>query len=329
MHGTEQEKAEAPAVRDAAIAWLAKLRGHPTDRECAEFESWYAADPLHSETYDQLLRSWDETARLPHEADSLDEAFATRRWSWPIVSAAAGFFLVLLAGALILPGIGGHSSASATQYATRTGEIRIVPLEDGSEVTLDTSTEIAVTLDDSERRVRLVRGRARFRVAQEGQRPFLVEAGKSEVIAHGTVFDVDHDQGRLVVTLLEGRVEVRDVTPAGASTATRTMLGSGQQVVIEGGARAASPQLRAARDTGWPSGMLSFQDAPLVEVVAVTNRYNDLQILLASEELGARRFTGTFRSTEPEQLGAMIAAMFDVVNVRQPGDATLTISPRE
>ena len=78
------------------------------------------------------------------------------------------------------------------------GQPRALVLQDGSQVTLDTSSSIRVEESDSRRVVRLLAGRARFQVARDPARPFIVRAGGQQVIALGTVFTVtsEADQNR-------------------------------------------------------------------------------------------------------------------------------------
>jgi transmembrane sensor len=192
--------------------------------------------------------------------------------------------------------------------ASRIGEIRTITLEDGSRVTLDTNSVVEVRFDGERRLVQLERGRARFEVAHDARRPFVVAAGPGEVVAHGTVFDVDLRRSGILVVLLQGSVEVRRPA-AGGKSAASTMLRPGQQLAISAGSAAAPVAIRAP-ETRWPSGMLSFEDAPLVDVLASANRYSRTQIVIRDPAVGERRFTGTFKADEPVQLAEMIGPMF-------------------
>src|SRR3546814_1157465 len=58
------------------------------------------------------------------------------------------------------------------------------------------------------------------------------------------------------------------------------------------------PQLLAASETSWISGMLSFENAPLADAVAAANRYNVQRIILVDATSREFRFTGTFRATD-------------------------------
>ncbi len=88
------------------------------------------------------------------------------------------------------------------------GELKVVPLGDGSVVTINTSSRVAVRFTLSQRRVEVLSGQANFAVAKDAARPFIVSAGGGETLAVGTGFDVYQRENSTVVTLIEGRVNV-------------------------------------------------------------------------------------------------------------------------
>jgi len=307
------------AVREQAIAWLSRLRADPSDRDIAGFEDWYASDPRHADTYDALLDSWDDTA-LVSQTPLAQQPRQTTRRSWTKAAvAAAAVLLLLVTGSLVLTGTMRRDVAPQSQLASRVGEIRTITLEDGSRVTLDTDSAVEVRFDGARRQLRLERGRARFEVAHDTRRSFVVIAGPGEVVAHGTVFDVDLRQSRVLVALLQGSVEVRRRAAAGTPAAS-TLLRPGQQFALNGSKPVAAPVAVSASKMRWPSGMLSFEDAPLEEVVASANRYSPTQIVIRDPAAGERRFTGTFRAGEPGQLADMIGSMFDMSVERDQAD---------
>jgi len=66
------------------------------------------------------------------------------------------------------------------------GEIRQVPLADGSRLTLDERSRVSVQYETATRRVRLEFGEVLFEVAKDPKRPFVVQAGNIRVRAVGT-----------------------------------------------------------------------------------------------------------------------------------------------
>src|SRR5690606_6030511 len=76
------------------------------------------------------------------------------------------------------------------EYITYVGEQRLVQLEDGSQVRLNTNTRIQVSYSRQTRRIDLLQGEAYFDVSKDPQRPFEVIANHSIVRALGTEFNV-------------------------------------------------------------------------------------------------------------------------------------------
>ena len=313
-------------LRDQAIAWLARLRSGPTDHERAEFLDWYSADARHANTYDALLDSWDDTGLAAQTPMGERCRAATRQRRTRVAAAAAAVLVLLVAGTLAMTGFVHRDTTTRAVLASRVGEIRTIALEDGSRVTLDTDSVVRVRYDGDERRLELQQGRARFAVAHDAERPFIVAAGSSEVVARGTLFDVDRRPRRIVVAPLEGSVEVRRNAPAGGSG--QTMLAPGQQVTIDGSAAPARPTKIRPPEARWPSGMLSFEDAPLADVVASANRYSPTKIIIADPATGQRRFTGTFKPGEPSRLAETIGSMFRLRVDRDRPD-TLVLASQE
>jgi transmembrane sensor len=307
-------------VRQEAIAWLARLRAPEGGADHQAFEDWYAADPRHADTYDDVLKNWEAMAvagQMPaaQERGKPARHLTSRFMALTAVAAAVAAGLLLVPGSRVnLPGSSG--SDAPTHLASHVGEIRSLRLSDGSEVTLDTDSQLTILYADNERRLRLDSGRARFRVAHGDPRAFLVEAESTEVVAHGTVFDVDVAGSKVAVSLLEGLVEVR---PKSASVPSRpsasTILKPGQHLLV---AQDHVPQPLKAEEPRWTSGMLSFEDAELGTVVASANRYSEVKILLADPAIGRLRFSGTFDPREPIAFAQSLASMF---NLRLDRDA--------
>src|SRR3546814_14384292 len=88
------------------------------------------------------------------------------------------------------------SPARAETYATGHGAIRRFTLADGSLVTLDTDSRVAVVIDRSKRHALLLRGRARSVVAAD-PRPFPIQAGNGDVGTAQGAIDVKSAERRV------------------------------------------------------------------------------------------------------------------------------------
>jgi transmembrane sensor len=312
-----EEDALGDGARAEAAAWLARLRGTSTAEDHAAFEEWYDADPRHAAAYEAILESW-ETAGLARTTpigigrSGLAPAGA-RRWRYAMAAIAATIVIVVLAFGANGAGIIGPKTNRPIEFASGADEVRTVDLADGSRVTLGGNSLLRSAFVAGERRVWLSQGRARFAVAHDAARPFIVETPAGLIIAHGTVFDVTITGARVAVSLLQGSVEVRPaVSSSRAVPITPAMLSPGQRTVMVAGEPPSPPTSTKNSVAESQDGMLSFENAPLGDVVAAVNRKAARQIVLSDPALAELRFTGTFHAAATDELAAMLAAMFDL-----------------
>lgn len=321
---------EPPAgesLTETAAGWFALMRGADAERHRVAFEQWLAADPSHRQAYDRMALRWDQSGLVGHTPsgqarEGLPEA--PRRFAMPAryYALAASLVVVIAIGALLLLSPGREAGppvpiVAATELASPLGTIRRVTLDDGSVVTLDTGTRLEVAFTRSERRLRLLVGRARFEVAHDAARPFIVAAGDGEVVATGTIFDVSLVGARPRVRLIQGSVEVRS-RPAGpgAPSPTVATLTPGQTIAI--GVPQETPE-PAPSDERWVSGMLSFDDTPLADAVAEANRYSERKIVLGEPELASLKVTGGFKAGDQDAIAEALAVGFGLRVERAPG----------
>jgi transmembrane sensor len=211
-------------------------------------------------------------------------------------------------------------------YATSVGERRVVALDDGSRVTLNTNTRIRIDYSDTMRIVRLDRGQAYFQVAHEARRPFEVITGNSVVRAVGTAFDVYEHGDETLVTLVEGVVKTRLAasTPADEPAQLEQIVRAGQKVALVRGHRAAVLPAAVDRSTAWLNGKLMFNDEPLSAAVAEANRYSKHQVKLGSPSLRDLRVSGVFRAGNQAELVQALGGYFSIqVREDENGDFVL------
>jgi transmembrane sensor len=311
------------SVTQEAADWHARLRGETlTGVEEARFKAWLAGDPARRREFDQLSALWsklDGVAQSPEVQAVLNEVRApvapsrvSRRavLGWAIAAGVVG-----VAGFLSWEQLFAYDS-----YITGVGELRTIRLDDGSSVTLNTSSEIRVRLYRSARRIELVSGQASFEVAQDPARPFIVRVRDADVLALGTVFDVYRRHSDAVVTLIEGRISV---APNGAPT----VLSPGEQLTFGAPDRApirTNADLR--RVSAWRSRKLDFVDTPLAEAINEANRYSRLKIELRAPELADARISGIFDAGHNDIFAEGLRAYFGL-QVHRAGDDLIVLTP--
>lgn len=321
------------AVRREASDWVALIHDPDAAVDRAAFERWRTADPRHAAAYARAERAWDSAAFLPQTSFGRTRALPERRRFFERTElryafAAAAVLVVAILG-LSIGGVGlfrHDRPPQAAQFASNIGQIRRVALADGSTVTLDTDSVLRVAFTASERRLYLSRGRARFDVAHDAARPFVVMAGNGSVTARGTIFDVAVAGDRVKVILLRGVIEVRD-GPSAADTSQPTMvrLSPGQQIAFGAAEPLVVPQPAAATDAQWPTGMLNFDRTRLADAIAQANRYSTVRISLADPALGDVRITGAYHTGDAAGLAQGIADSLGLHAAKTPeGDVVIS-----
>ncbi|HTU11571.1 MAG TPA: FecR domain-containing protein [Allosphingosinicella sp.] len=269
---------------------------------------------------------WSASAKLPTPAPRVAPAAFTAgkpasRRIWAFALAAS--LLAAAALAFMLRGTASGEGSETVAFVTERSEPRQFALPDGSRVMLDAQSRVELTFSQSERRIHLRSGRARFSVAHEA-RPFIVQAGADEIVATGTVFDVSLLRDRLSVALLQGAVEVRQGLGNNARSVTR--LTPGNRLILDG--RAAPYSLRVGpRDSAWANRMIEFEDVPLAEAVEMANRYSETQIRIGDEAAGTLRVTGAYRAGDAAGLARGLAAAFGL-RVSTDPDGHLRLASR-
>lgn len=287
-----------------ALAWLSVLNNRPTAHDLQRFDAWLNGDPAHAQAYTQAQHLWDlcmgPAAKLASEDTSamnrllaaMDTPPRRRRRPW-LAAVAMAACLVLM----VSLGVGWHPFERiqdlGADYVTPYGQRLNLTLADGTEVSLDANTAIAVNLDGGERRVQLRRGTAFFHVSRNGE-PFVVEAGGGETRVLGTQFQVRLQPAGAQVTVLEGRVAV-----AADDSARQQVLTANQQSGYAHGEIEPLVTVDSQAALAWRDGWLNYYQVPLAQVVADLERYYPGRILLFSEQLAARRVSGSFPDSQP------------------------------
>ncbi len=203
-NGGSAGDAAPPDEERIATEWFFRRDAGLTAKEEQTFDDWLRADPRHAEAFGQIEATWDALDRVRDRIEAGPPRLAPRR---PALSAVVGWASGLgLAAALAVTYLSwwrpAHFSGTAS---TEIGALRTMTLPDGSMIELNTDSAVSVKFTLSQRRVRLAQGEARFIVAKNPARPFVVETGGVAVRAVGTVFDVRRRPEEIDVMVTEGR----------------------------------------------------------------------------------------------------------------------------
>jgi transmembrane sensor len=332
---------------EAAAYWV--LRHDRQDMSAADrahFTAWLDAGDGNAQAFRKANGVWDifEHADTdPHLAALRQAALATgperKRWLPAVgvgIAASIVGAVAVLSGQFAAPSPAPGPAtvaqapaepANAVRHTTEKGQKRVVTLPDGTHVTLNTDTMIALAFTPGTRRVRLTRGQALFEVAHDASRPFVVEAADRRITALGTVFEIRLDPGRMKVVLVEGRVVV-DHAAAGTDLPVLqpTILKPGQELVAELGVAQRVRTVDVGSELMWREGYVSFDDATLASAVVEMNRYTAVPIRIGDGGVAQMRISGVFRTGDADRFAALVGELLPVRVDHQP-DGGLVIAP--
>ena len=268
------DKIPNPAEEMASL-WAARLDGGVLSKpEQAELDAWLAESPDRralledycgvSAKLDRLLPALAAEGRvvIPQR-----DRPARARWTpgWVAAGAFAAAAVAVAAFWLGRPGMGPERIASPV------AQRRAFMLSDGTRVELNANTSLLVENGRAERRVRLADGEAFFEVTKDKSRPFIVETPAGSVRVTGTQFDVRTEAtSELIVTVVEGSVQVRPGADAAAQSEGPVMLGPGDRLsVAEGSVDLTALSADALEDDmAWREGKMVCVHMPLSELLS-------------------------------------------------------------
>ena len=294
-------------VYDEAASWAAKIDAGPlSPEEQAVLEAWLAADTRH---YGALAQA--SALLVPAQKPTsmrIVEPLRPPRRSFVLGGSIAAGLAIAAGAATYVSQIWGEG-----RYRTRIGEMRVIPLNDGSVVTLNTNSEIVVRYSQAQRNIELIQGEALFDVAKNKQRPFIVDTGSTQVRAVGTSFSVKALPDQPVQVLVrEGIVEVKrqDVPVAPA-----VMVASNGRAIAPLDAPIVAKPVETAevgRELAWRIGRIAFHGEPLGEAAAEFSRYSAVRIEIDDPHVANEKVIGLFVSTDPVGFANAVAVSFDL-----------------
>lgn len=295
-------------TEDVAARWVARMDSEnwSEDQE-AELEEWLHADPGRRGALLRAKAMWLALERRGQEvgtpADKPDRG--TNSLFGRRAALAGG--LTALAASLALVFL----PRGAQVYDTQVGEIRQVPLTDGSAAAINTDSRIAVEMKPEIRLVRLDAGEAWFKVAKNSARPFVVQAGDVRVQAVGTAFSVRRRNGAADILVTEGVVSVW----SDRESNRKFLVRAGGRATVSATRQFVEPASNAAevdRQLAWRTGKIALVEDKLSEAVAEFNRHNQRKIVLLDEQIGGERVDGVFRTNEPEAFAIAVSNLLGV-----------------
>ncbi|MDO6745834.1 FecR family protein [Gilvimarinus sp. 1_MG-2023] len=314
------------SVQEEAAHWVIELdKGDLNQAQQRELSDWLKQSKRNETEFFELAEIWGLADQLKDwvaiETDESEPSSGKRGgWQTPQAIAASVFAVFVLFTALLWPGPQKTDELEPKTFQTAVGEISEISLSDASTVSLNTNSNIEVIYSETARRVILHSGEALFTVTKDKQRPFSVQVGDNVVTAVGTAFNIRKTGPTAKLTVTEGIVSIADHTTISTgqnnhNTADNIMVNAGEEVIFkkfEKPQASPSTSKEIERNLSWTSGMLSFEDTPLLEAIEEISRYTDVKIVLADESLKSLKIGGYFKAGETDSMLQALQLSFNI-----------------
>ncbi len=312
----------APEIAHRAVGWWLDLgSGAITPAQRAALDAWRAEHADHE-------RAWQHIQTVSQRFQSLGQgasAHAARAVLTRGVSRGRRSTVKALAALFF---VGGATWSARHRYAwpgwtadmhTATGEIRTYALEDGTALTLNTSSAVDLRFTAHERRVVLRRGEIMVvtghrdggngsangspKGSTKGRRsggatlrPFVVQTAQGTATPLGTRFSVRQQQDDTRLAVFEGAVRV---VPDDAPLAART-LHAGESTCFT---RSAPSEIESIENAAaaWTQGMLVANDMRLDDFLVELARYRE-GVLRCDPRAALLRVSGTYLLADTDRV---------------------------
>lgn len=302
---------------DEAVEWMIALQEDPSDPELMDrFERWRCTSEANALAWQQILRTKDVVRSIDQtsgEHESLEPAPAVlaveERAHGSRSKRLAGIVVVAAAACLLLLAWPQIRLSLEADHLTGAGETRKVELADGSIVHLGAESAISVAYDKNSRNVELLAGQAFFSVHRDAARPFRVRFGEAETVVLGTRFEVSMTSRGAAVAVSDGSVLVRFPDNRSGQQDAQSRLTRGDAVRLGwDGAQPEQMQVEPETVASWRTGKLVVDNWPVADVVDELRRHFRGTIVVGDVASSARRITGIYDLSNPEQALRLVAA---------------------
>ncbi|HEU5080736.1 MAG TPA: FecR domain-containing protein [Opitutaceae bacterium] len=322
-------------IETEAALWVVRIERGLTAAEQDDFLQWLTADPRHGRELDRQSANWSRLNGLAdwrpeHSSQPNRDLLAPqpprhfwKRFNWTIGLASAGLAAIICLGIFFYLQLKAPESfASAPAEPAQIGKIERRTLDDGTIVELNRGAEVAVLYTARERKVRLEKGEAMFRVAKNPNRPFLVIVDDVQVRAVGTAFNVRRESRAVELIVTEGKVRVSSNAEAesrNADAETSPLVQAGEFALVP--LKSALSKISIAKISpagvdeklAWQSRLLDFTNARLSAVVEEFNRRNaPIRIVIDSASLADTEVSASLRSDNIDSFIRLLEGGFGV-----------------
>lgn len=294
-----------------AARWVVRLDGRsPTASEQRSLDEWLDKDVRHLGAYARARAIYLQFDQLRATAATGDAGSPESQLAvHPAKLSRRRVLLWTSGGALAaaLSGVALLERRSVLEYSTRIGEMRREPLPDGSAITLNTGTTLAVAYTERLREVKLLRGEVLVEAAADPVRQFKLDAPDTQITTSAAAFSVrvlNRDGVQIMVQ--NGQVQVAAETSSRASPLT---LQANTLALPPHAAGTAKPDLpliteridpaEVERRLAWQRGQISFEDVTLDYALREFARYGAVRVVIDDPSIASLKVVGLYSASDP------------------------------
>jgi ferric-dicitrate binding protein FerR (iron transport regulator) len=183
----------------------------------------------------------------------------------------------------------GTDQMSASMIYAPMGSRVTFNLPDGTKGMLNSGSHLSYSLPFTDNRHVALEGEAWFEVVKDEDHPFEISAGNSSVKVLGTSFNLNAypAENYLEVVVQEGKVEFLE-------NKERVTVVPSERLIVQDG-KTFKFVVDPSKYNAWTEGKLVFRGDPMAEVARRIERWYNVKINLASQELEKYSFRATFQ----------------------------------
>lgn len=278
---------------------IASFRGELDDFQRTELDNWLSLEGS-KEKYETLKRLWDHTVINAEGFDSHKAYGKLRRRTsglWKKLAIAASAAAAAVVAGFVLYNTYNVEPPLTQTYACLTGR-SVLNLPDGSNVVLHSGASLSYDNSFSRKnRAVSLDGEAYFDVAKDTENTFTVSVDDIDITVYGTTFNVSEDNNSVVVSLIDGSVDV--MTKSGV----RCALQPGHSAIFEKETGSLISRMDdVAFAACWAQDRLTFTQSPLGEVCRYLSKWYGVEIIVADALKSSCSYTFTIREEPIDQI---------------------------
>jgi len=246
-----------------------------------------------------------ETENKPNNVINLQSARPEKNLMLKIAVSVAAVIL-LAAGVFYL----NKPSPKQCTYANISTAVKSITLSDGSVVYLNKSASISTTEKYSGKtRPVTLKGEAYFEIAKNKEKPFIISIGNASITVVGTSFNVAYDTINMVCSVIVNTGIVKLMS----HTNKQVLLKQGEigtvdmktNVVLES-------KNKDCNYLSWKTGILSFNDTKLSDVITTIKRHYGIEILAPKNTDSSMALTAKFDHESLESVLKVVELTFNI-----------------